>query len=203
LAEKAISAFVSFLLLYVLFPEVTILLLLFAISTKDLLWIMVAVLYVLVLFFVITFKVHYDAERLESIYIEEAPPFINRLLSETTNRGVLINQLIINTVAKKPMISQQKLYDELRYLIGPRNCPVKEMVRKYLKKLEDAKIIKDMSHNIAQTKEKAYVLTKRGKWCFDAIRKYYPNYLFVYLVRCMLRTKFRKKLPLFESIEIE
>ena len=203
MVEKIVTAFVTFLLLYVLLPEVTFLFLIFAIFTKDILWISVAILYVIVLFYIITFKVHYDAERLEGIYIEEAPHSINRLLSETTNQGVLINQLIIETIARKRMISQTELYEELRQLIGPRLCPVKEMVRRYMKKLEDEKIIKDVSHEVVQARKKAYVLSKRGKWCFDAIKKYYPNYLFIYLIRCMVRTRFRKKLPLFESVELE
>jgi hypothetical protein len=200
LVEKAIDAFFRFLILYVLFPEITALLFIFAIFTGNIIWMLIAVFYAIVLAYVLTSKVHYDAERLEGIYIEEeAPPFINKLLSETTNRGVLINQLIIKIVAENPLISQTKLYEKIKQSIGSRNCPVKEMIRRYLRELENADIIKDMSHNTAQSKEKAYVLTKRGKWCLDAIRKYYPNYLIIYLVRCILRTRFRKELPSFES----
>ena len=137
-------------------------------------------------------------KRLESIYIEEAPPFINKLLSETTNRGVLINQLIIKTIANKPMISQTKLYEEIKQIIGPRNCPVKEMIRRYLKKLEKAKIIKDISHETAQAREKAYVLTERGKWCLDAIKRYYPEYfpLFISLDACFKQNSERNCLLL-------
>ena|GEM_PF-4511447 len=201
MVKKAVTAFITFLILYVLFPEVTVLFLVFAILVKDILWILIAIIYVIVLFYIITLRVHYDAKRLESIYIEEAPPFINKLLSETTNRGVLINQLIIKTIANKPMISQTKLYEEIKQIIGPRNCPVKEMIRRYLKKLEKAKIIKDISHETAQAREKAYVLTERGKWCLDAIKRYYPEYFPIYLIRCMLQTKFRKKLPPLESLK--
>ena len=200
MVKNAFTAFITFLILYVLFPEFTILFLILAILVKDILWISIAAVYIAVLFYMITLRVHYDAELLESIYIKEAPPFINRILSETTNRGVLINQLIIRIVAENPRISQTKLYEKIRQSIGPRNCPVKEMVRRYLKKLENANIIKDISHEIAQSKKKAYVLTKRGKWCLNAVKKYYPNYLIVYLVRCMLQTRFRKQLPPFESI---
>ena len=109
MVKNAFTAFITFLILYVLFPEFTILFLILAILVKDILWISIAAVYIAVLFYMITLRVHYDAELLESIYIEEAPPFINRILSETTNRGVLINQLIIRIVAENPRISQTKL----------------------------------------------------------------------------------------------
>ena len=48
--KKAVTAFITFLILYVLFPEVTVLFLVFAILVKDILWILIAIIYIIVLF---------------------------------------------------------------------------------------------------------------------------------------------------------
>ena len=197
MVKKAVTAFITFLILYVLFPEVTVLFLVFAILVKDILWILIAIIYVIVLFYIITLRVHYDAKRLESIYIEEAPPFINKLLSETTNRGVLINQLIIKTIANKPMISQTKLYEEIKQIIGPRNCPVKEMIRQYLKKLEKAKIIKDISHETAQAREKPMFSLNVENGASTQLKDITQNIsLFISLDACFKQNSERNCLPL-------
>lgn len=140
-------------------------------------------------------KVQYDSKILNTIRINEAPIHITRLLSETTNRGVLINQWIIKTLAEKRGISQTDLYHELP--ISAELCPTKEMVRQYVKKLEKEGIVEDIAPRLGEGKKKVYVLTKRGKWCMQAIKKYYPTYYVSFLVRDILKTRLKKKLPPF------
>jgi hypothetical protein len=142
--------------------------------------------------------VEYSSKILNTIKIEEAQPHLTQLLSETTNRGVLINQLIIKTIYENHGISQTDLYRELP--IPEELRPTKERVRQYAVVLEAEKLIKDMAPEVGEGKKRVYVLTKRGEWCVSAINQYYPTYFISYLVRGILRTRLRNKLPAFDSI---
>jgi len=168
------------------------------IITQNIYFAVVIIMYVCLSVFIGLRKVDYGSKILNTIRIEEAPINITRLLSETTNRGVLINQLIIKTLAEKRGISQTDLYRELP--IPAETCPTKERVRQYAVKLENEKIIRNIASEAAEGKKRVYVLTKRGEWCLLAIRKYYPTYYGSFLVRDVLRTRLRKKLPSFDSI---
>lgn len=143
-------------------------------------------------------RARYDSEALQSIKLEEAPPHIRQLLSETTNRGILINQLIILALAEKQGISQTDLYKQLP--IPSEVCPTKERVRQYAIILEGQRIIADKAQEYGEAKKKVYVLTRRGQWCLEAIKRYYPRYYFSFLTRNILKTRFRKNLPLYDSI---
>lgn len=183
---------------YVLLPIVSIYALLLALATLNAVLAVLGSVCVFLSMYIGLRKVEYGSQILSAIKIEEAPLRITRLLSETTNRGVLINQFIIRTLAEKSGISQTDLYHTLP--ISLEMCPTKEMVRQYVKKLEKEGIIKNMAPQVGEAKKKVYVLTKKGKWCVQAIRKYYPTYYVSFLIRDILRTRFQKKLPLFNSV---
>jgi hypothetical protein len=158
------------------------------------------VIYVVLSIYMAQAKTNYDSKTLNTIRIEEAPLDVTRLLSETTNRGVLINQLIIETLSRNRRgMSQTDLIDELPISSSLR--PTREMVRIYVTKLEKKNIIKDVGPQFSEAKRKIYVLTKKGEWCVEAIKKYYPKYYVSFLIRNLLRTRLRKRLPQFESIK--
>ena len=170
-----------------------------AIITQSLPLAYFAIIYILLTAFIMLRKVRYDSKLLATINIEEAPPNITQLLSETTSRGILVNQLIIKTINETPKISQTDLYKRLPIASALR--PTKERIRHFVLGLETARIIRDMASDVSEGKKRVYVLTKRGEWCLPAIKKYYPTYYISFLLRVVLKTHFRQKLPTFESLE--
>lgn len=192
----------ALLLFYGVVVFITVFLFVVAISSQNIPIAALTVMYVFLAVFMGFRKVDYGSTSLNTIRIEEAPLKITQLLSETTNKGVLINQLIIKTVASRRMISQTDLYGELPI---PNNmCPTKEMVRQYILGLEKEMIIRDVASEIGEGKKRAYVLTKHGEWCVSAIEKYYPEYYVSFLVKNVLKTRLRYKLPSYDSVkEIE
>lgn len=197
---ERISAIVYFSLVYIVLPIVTLLAAWIFFISANLLILIAAALAFVVWLLEAPQKVKYDSSTLNSIRIEEAPIGITRLLSETTNRGVLIHQAIIRVLAEKSHISQTELYDELQLQTSSNLLPSKEMVRKYIENLEQEDIIKNVGLEVAERKKKAYVLTKKGNWCNSAIRKYYPTYRVSFILRNLIKSRLRKKLPLFDSI---
>ena len=197
MTEKLVAT-AELLLYYVLLPIFCIYSLWLAIITSNILPIFFGAVFLSLSIVVVLRKVPYDSKILNTIKIEEAPIYLTRLLSETTNRGILINQLIIKTLYDKTGLSQTDLYHELP--VQAQLCPTKEMVRLYIKKLEEAEIIKDIAREYGEAKKKIYVLTKKGEWCFEAIKKYYPTYYVSYLIRDLLKTRLRRKLHPFENI---
>ena len=194
-----LNAIAELLVFYVTVPVITVFLFVIMVNTQNIAVVVMAVTYVCLFAFIGLRKVDYGSKILNAVIIEEAPIQITRLLSETTSRGVLINQLIIRTLAEKRGISQTDLYRELP--IAAELCPTKEMVRQYAKKLENEKIIRDIASEIGEGKKRVYVLTKRGEWCMLAIKKYYPRYYVSFLVRDLLKTRLRNKLPPFDSVK--
>ena len=200
LAKRLVAAS-ELILFYVILPIFSVYALFQAIITTNVILAVFGYVYIVLSIYVALRKVQYDSKILNTIRIDEAPIHITRLLSETTTRGVLINQLIIKTLAEKSRISQTDLYNELP--ISAEMCPTKEMVRRYINRLEKEKIIRNIAQEIGEAKKKVYILTKKGEWCVQAIKKYYPTYYVSFLIRDILRTRFRKKLPHFDSITEE
>lgn len=199
---ERLQAILHLILFYILIPILTIYILWQAYIQLNVVFGAIALLYVAISIYLALYEVPYYSKTLNVIRIEEAPIHVTRLLSETTNRGILINQLIIKTLMNKPSgISQTDLYHELP--IPADLCPTKEMVRQYIKRLEREGIIRDIAHEVGEAKRRLYILTKRGRWCAKGIRKYYPKYYLSYLLRNILRTRFRKKLPQFYSVPEE
>lgn len=200
MAERLRAAF-ELILFYVILPIFSIYAILQAIITSNIILAVFGSVYMALSIYVVLRKVQYDSKILNTIKIDEAPFHLTRLFSETTNRGVLINQLIIKTLAEKSGISQTDLYHELP--ISAEMCPTKEMVRRYINKLEKEGFIRNIAPQLGEAKKKVYVLTKKGEWSVHAIKKYYPAYYVSFLIRDILRTRFRKKLPSFNSITEE
>jgi hypothetical protein len=187
------------IVLYIALPIFSAYALFQTIVTPSLLLAYFASVYVLLSVFIALRKVRYDSRLLASINIEEAPPNITQLLSETTSRGILVNQLIIKTINENPKISQTELHNKLP--ISPALRLTKERIRHFILELENERIIRDIAPDVSEGKKCVYVLTKRGEWCLSAIKKYYPKYYISFLLRVVLKTHFRQKLPAFESIE--
>ena len=198
---KRLGAASELIIFYVILPIFSTYALWLAIVTSSIILAVFGSIYMALSIYMVLRKVQYDSKILNTIKIDEAPIHITRLLSETTNRGVLINQLIVKTLAEKSGISQTGLYHELP--ISAEMCPTKEMVRHYINKLEKEKIIRNMASEIGEAKKKVYILTNKGQWCVQVIEKYYPTYYVSFLVRDILRTRFRKKLQHFDSITKE
>jgi len=192
------NALAVLILFYVVVPIIGIYYLALAINTQSIVFAIATVMYACLFTFLGSRKVDYGSKILNTIRIEEAPIHITELLSETTSRGVLINQLIIKTLAGKRGISQTDLHRELP--IPPETSLTKERVRQYALGLESEGIIRDISSEVGEGKKRVYVLTKRGEWCLSAIRKYYPTYYVSFLIRDVLRTRLRNKLPPFDSV---
>lgn len=151
---ERISAIVYFSLVYIVLPIVTLLAAWIFFISANLLILIAAALAFVVWLLEAPQKVKYDSSTLNSIRIEEAPIGITRLLSETTNRGVLIHQAIIRVLAEKSHISQTELYDELQLQTSSNLLPSKEMVRKYIENLEQEDIIKNVGLEVAERKRK-------------------------------------------------
>jgi len=193
------KALVALILFYIVVPIIGIYYLALSVSTQSTVFAIATVVYFCLFAFLASRKVDYGSKILNAIKIEEAPIHVTELLSETTSRGVLINQLIIKTLAGKHGISQTDLHRDLE--IPPEISITKERVRQYALGLKGEGIIHDISPEMGEGKKRAYVLTKRGEWCLLAIRKYYPTYYVSYLIRDILRTRLRNKLPPFDSIK--
>ena len=191
-------ATILLLLFFIVVPLMGFYLIIQAIASNYLPLFIAGIFYFAISIWVGLRRARYDGETLQSIKLEEAPPHIGRLLSETTNRGILINQLIILALAEKQGISQTDLYEQLP--IPSEVCPTKERVRQYAIILEEQKIIVDKAPEYGEAKKKIYMLTRRGQWCLKAIKKYYPRYYFSFLIHNILKTRFRKNLPPYDSI---
>ncbi len=195
---KGILALTELIIVYVVFPIFSTFVLWLAIITRSTFLLAFAASYFILFAFVAVRKVRYDSHFLASIDIKEAPSNITQLLSETTSRGILINQLIIKTIDQNPRISQTELHKKLP--IQPQMCPTKERVRQFAVELQKLEIIRDMASDLSEGKKCVYILTKRGEWCLLAIKQYYPRYYVQFLVRDILKTHFRKNLVSFESL---
>jgi DNA-binding HxlR family transcriptional regulator len=201
-SNQWLKAVIYFSFVYVVFPFFIALMLLLSLTTTDKAVPLVASVLTLGLWFLVALqRVKYDSSTLRSIRLKEAPIRITRMLSETTNMGLLINQAIVLVLEEKSHISQTDVYEELNAEISNELLPSKEMVRQYIEKLEKEGIIRNVASEIAESKKKAYVLTNKGKWCCLAIRKYYPKYRASFILRNFIRSWFHKNLPLFESIQ--
>jgi hypothetical protein len=188
-----------YLTILLMLPLLTVYLLYFALTVGNLPMIVVSVAYVGLSIYIWLRKIEYSGTVLNTIKIEEAPLKITRLLSETNNRGLLINQLIIKTIAENKGISQTKLYRLLP--IPEESRPTKENIRQYVLVLESEGIIKDVSSEVGEAKKRVYVLTKRGEWCINAIRRYFPTYYVLYMVRVIFKTRIHGKLRDFNLVE--
>ena len=145
-------ALFSIILFYVTVPIVGILLAILAVGAGSLLLAIPAVMYVSLSLFIWFRKVEYDSKTLNAVRFDEAPLEITQLLSETTNRGVLINQLIIKTIAEHRGISQADIYRELPISEGMR--PTEEMVRLYTVKLREIGLVRDMASTVGEGKKR-------------------------------------------------
>ena len=192
-------ALMELITVYIVFPIFSAFVIILALVAKNTFLILFGAVYMLFFVWVAIRKVRYDSNFLTTIDIKEAPPYVTQLLSETTSRGVLINQLIIETLNENPQISQTELYKRLP--IQPAIRPTKERVRQFALKLQKSSIIRDIAPNVSEGRNCVYVLTERGKWCVSAINQYYPRYYVSFLVRVILKTHFRKELPSFESLK--
>lgn len=188
-----------YLIILLMLPILTFYFLYFALITGSLPMIVMSVVYVGFSVYLWLRKIEYSGTVLNTIKIEEAPLKITRLLSETNNRGLLINQLIIKTIAENKGISQTKLYRLLP--IPEETRPTKENIRQYVLALESEGIIKDVSSEVGEAKKRVYVLTKRGEWCIDAIKRYFPTYYVLYMVRVIFKTRIHGKLCDFNLVE--
>jgi hypothetical protein len=197
--ERRSLALIELITVYVVFPIFSAFVLALALVVKSTFLFSFGAIYMLLFAWIAVRKVRYDSNFLSTIDIKEAPSQITQLLSETTSRGILINQLIIETLDENPQISQTELYKKLP--IQPAIRPTKERVRQFAKKLQDLNIIRDIAPNVREGRNCVYVLTERGKWCVSAINQYYPRYYVTFLVRVILKTHFRKELPSFESLK--
>jgi len=201
---ERLNAIAELILFYLILPIVGIFSFVLALSSESIARIGYAITTVMYASFSVVIwlkKVDYGSKILNTIKIDEAPIQITRLLSETTNRGVLINQLIIKTLAEKRGISQTDLHRELP--ISADMAPSKERVRQYTLILEKEGIVKDIASELGEGKKRVYLLTNRGQWCLKAINKYYPTYYVTFLIRSILKTRLRSKLPPFDSVESE
>jgi hypothetical protein len=188
-----------YLIILLLLPMVSFYLLYFAVISGSLPMIVLSAAYVGISVYVWLRKIEYSGTVLSTIKIEEAPLKISRLLSETNNRGLLINQLIIKTIAGKKGLSQTELYRQLPIPEDLRST--KENIRHYLLALESEGIIRDASSEVGEAKKRVYMLTKRGEWCIDAVKRYFPTYYVLYMVRVVFKTRIHGKLRDFNSVE--
>lgn len=194
-----LNALFSLIFFYVTVPIVGILFTVLTLGAGNTLFAIPAAMYVGLSLLIWLRKVEYDGKTLNTIRIEEAPLEISQLLSETTNRGVLINQLIIAAILERRGISQADIYRELSITEGTR--PTEEMVRLYTVKLREKGLVRDMAPAVGEGKKRVYILTERGEWCAEAMKKYFPKYYVFFLVKVFLKTRWRKKLPPFEPIK--
>jgi hypothetical protein len=125
-----------------------------------------------------------DAEVVDKIVIPNAPTEIDELLKKKTRTYRLINVNLIDVLGKRKKLSQSDLVDEMKKRRIELSQPA---IEKYLSELEAAGIVESK-----KAYKKEYHLTDKGKWCYLAVDKCFPNRYFFFVVRHYLG---RRKLP--------
>ncbi|HKZ45236.1 MAG TPA: helix-turn-helix domain-containing protein [archaeon] len=110
----------------------------------------------MVIIFILRRKINYKDRIIE---IKEAPIGINNILRDPIKRGIL-------KILKKDKKYLSRIAMELG--LNPARA------RFHLKQLENFRLLS--SYKLAR--ESYYSLTKKGKWCLDAVQKYYPETVF-------------------------
>jgi predicted transcriptional regulator len=121
-------------------------------------------------------KVRYsDTLILDKVIIYGAPEQVsNQLKTTSKNRLVTVNIIeLLGKVNKKPIQN-----DIVKYLISVKIDLTPTRIREILSDLERLGLIKSSK----PTYERQYWLTKKGEWCLEAIKYYFPsrNGLFVF-----------------------
>lgn len=165
---------------------------LFRIFVLPLTTVIPIILYTFVIYiFLLSLKVPYaDLDILDSVRIPQAPKEISSLLKKTT-RGTnrLINVELISVLGKKPLIQSRIVERTQKRGI---NLSSTQIIG-YLSELETKSII----HSKKGTYEREYSLTKKGKWCYEAVKECFPKRQFWFIIRHYLGVR---KLPPFPKV---
>lgn len=150
------------------------------------------ILYTLVIYILLlSLKVPYsDLDTLDRVVIPQAPKEISNLLKKTT-RGTnhLINVELISVLGKKPLIQSRIVERTQKRRIKLSSTQIID----YLSKLVTRSII----HSKKGVYEREYSLTKKGKWCYEAVRECFPKRHFWFIIRHYLGVR---KLPSFPKV---
>lgn len=133
-----------------------------------------SVLYVAVL---LQDNAYTDSEVLDLVQIPNARKEIEDLL-KTRTRGTnrLINSALISILGEKKKLHQSDFGKYLKKFDIDLTQPA---VNNYLSRLEAAEIL--VSTKGIYTIE--YSLTRKGQWCYDAVKKCFPKRYFFFIIR--------------------
>jgi hypothetical protein len=156
---------------------------------------LVMVLFSLVLYFAVLLQdnAYTDSEVLDLVQIPNARDEIEELL-KTRTRGTnrLINSALISILGEKKTLHQSDFGKYLKKFDIDLSQPA---VNTYLSRLETAGIL--VSTKGIYTIE--YSLTKKGQWCYDAVKKCFPKRFFFFIIRHYLGFR---NLPPFPNGEL-
>lgn len=127
-----------------------------------------------------------DLDTRDMVVVPNAPRQIAKLLKETT-RGTnrLINVEIISVLGRRPLIQSRVVECVQKKGINLTSTRIIE----YLSKLEKLGII-----HSEKGYKRTYSLTKKGKWCREAIRECFPRTNLWFIIRYYLGIR---RLPTF------
>lgn len=151
--------------------------------------VLVMVLYPLFFYFLwILTKVPYtDPTVLDTIVMTNAPRDVEKQLKSISKKYFVTKEIILylGNSNRSPIQT-----DIVNYLNNMGVDLTSTRIRKILEKLESMHLIS----SVKGTHEREYSLTKKGIWCYNAIRYYFPKRNFWFVVRNQL---IKKELPPF------
>lgn len=137
----------------------------------------------LVLYVLLSFSwVSYDGRTISSVEIPNAPEDVKKFLKTTTNDGDLLNAILLRSFHNNNPLSQTEMVTYAQKkgsveLTAPR-------IREYIKRMEEEmKLISSQEKTRYTTERKEYRLTEAGEWCRTAVRKCFPERLFMLWIR--------------------
>lgn len=164
-------------------------------SLFDKMTFLTMVLFSLVLYIAVLLQdnAYTDSEVLDLVQIPNAGKEIEEIL-KTRTRGTnrLINSALISILGEKKKLHQSDFGKYLKKFDIDLTQPA---VNTYLSRLETAKVL--VSTKGTYTVE--YSLTKKGQWCYDAVKKCFPKRYFFFIIRHYLGFR---NLPPFPNGEL-
>jgi predicted transcriptional regulator len=153
-------------------------------------YVSIVVVYTLGFYFILLVRPnsYSDSQVLEKVVIPSVPPKVEELLKKQTRNHELIYVILIKILGKRKKLSQSDFVKQLKSLGIEYSQPA---VEDYLSELEDKEI------GIVESEKgyrRVYSLTRRGEWCYKAVKVCFPKRFFYFIIRHYLG---RRKLPSF------
>jgi len=151
----------------------------------------VIVLFSLMIYFSILLQenTYSDSKVLDMVEIPNAPRKIETLLKRRTSKTYrLINAQLILILGTKKTLSQSDLAKHLNKRGFDFSIPG---VTRYISELKNEGIFE--SRKGAYRIE--YSLTKKGKWCYEAVKKCFPKRFFFFVIRHYLKLRKLREFP--------